>query len=90
MKLHFDELKDTTKESSAIYEFFTEEVYDKPLNINKIKGKSLAQLIKERKLSRHYRVKKSLKLKLQLLQILVILAIILCFSVIIYLLFRLV
>jgi len=88
MKLHFDELKDKTKENSAIYEFFIEEDNDKPININKIKGKSLARLIEERKLSKHYKRKKHLKVQLHLLQVLVVLAILACLSMIIYLLYR--
>lgn len=88
MKLHFDEPKDRTKDTSAIYEFFIEENNDKPININKIRGKSLARLIEERKIGKHYSRKKHLKLQLHLLQILVILVSLVCLAMIAYLLYR--
>jgi hypothetical protein len=87
--LHFSDLKDNTKKNSAIYEFFIEDNYSKPLNINKVKGKSLARLIEERKVTSLYNKKRHLALQLKLLQILVILACALCISTIAYMLLRL-
>lgn len=88
MHLHFDEPLDKTKENSAVFEFFTENQNSKPLNVNKIKGKSLARLIEERKITRYYNKKKHLQLQLKLLQILVVLASVVCVAMIVYLLSR--
>lgn len=86
MKLHFDEPIDKTKENSAIFEFFSENDDLQVMNINKIKGKSLARLIEERKISRYYNKKKHLTLQLKLLQVLVVLACVVCLIMIAYIL----
>lgn len=86
MKLHFDEPIDKTKENSAIFEFFSENDDLHIMNLNKIKGKSLARLIEERKISRYYNKRKHLTLQLKLLQVFVVLACVICLIMIAYLL----
>jgi len=86
MHLHFDEPIDKTKENSAVFEFFQEDNNSKILNINKIRGKSLAHLIKERKITKHYNRKKHLTLQLHLLHVLVTLGCVVCAVMIIYIL----
>lgn len=88
MKLFFDEPLDKTKENSAVFEFFSEDNHnsDRPL---RLKGKSLARLIEEKKLTKHYKNKKKLKLQLKLLQIVVLVVCVTLFITIIFLLTKL-
>lgn len=88
MKLFFDEPLDKTKENSAVFEFFSENNNhsDEPL---RLKGKSLARLIEEKKLTKHYKNKKELKLQLKLLQILVLIVCVILFITIIFFLIML-
>ena len=90
MKLHFDEPVDKTRENSAIFEFFSENDDDRVMNITKIKGKSLARMIEERKISKYYNKKKHITLELKLLQIFVVLASVICVGMIIYLITKIV
>lgn len=90
MKLHFDEPIDKTKKNSAIFEFFSENDDTQAMNISRIKGKSLARLIEERKISKYYNKKKHLNLQLKLLQILVALGCVICIFMIVYVLSELI
>ncbi len=87
MKLHFEEPKDYTRENSAIFEFFANKE-DDSMQPKLLKGKSLARLIEERKISNYYKKKKDIRKDLKLLNILVIFSSIICLIFIIFLLTR--
>lgn len=90
MPLHFSEPIDKTKKNSAVFEFFTESDDFRNTKTTRIKGKSLARLIEERKIDKYYKRKKHISVQLKLLQIFVILGIIISISVILLLLWKII
>lgn len=75
MNLHFDEPLDKTRNSSAVFEFFCDDLTT-PTKLSDIKGKSIQRVIEEKKISNYYKKRIHLDNKLQILESIILVGVI--------------